>query len=272
MSSRSAVVLASVLRACKPLVRLLLRHGVAYPAFAAALKQVFLEAAVDELRAAGKKQTDSAISLLSGVHRRDVRNLAALGGASVAMEEPMNMASQVASRWLTDPAYLDKKGKPRTLPKAGPAPSLAALVTAISSDVRPKAVLDELLRLGMAEEAADGIRLLAPGFVPRQGFPEMAALLADNLHDHAAAASLNVEGAHNYLEQAVYADALTEESARHLHAAAARAWRQAFQAVMREAQARYDHDQSHAPEQSRVHRVRFGSYFYACDDHDQPSA
>ena len=272
MSSRSAVVLASVLRACKPLVRLLLRHGVAYPAFAAALKQVFLEAAVDELRAAGKKQTDSALSLLSGVHRRDVRNLAQLGGASLAMEAPMNMASQVASRWLTDPAYLDKQGNPRVLPKAGAKPSIDALVTAISSDVRPRAVLDELLRLGMAEETPQGIRLLAPGFVPRQGFPEMSALLADNLHDHAAAAALNVDGGHNYLEQAVFVDQLGEESARQLHAASARAWRQAFQTVMREAQARYDHDQSNVPAHERIHRVRFGSYFYACDEHDQPSA
>ena len=181
MPSRSAVVLASVLRACKPLVRLLLRHGVAYPAFATALKQVFLEAAVDELRSAGKKQTDSALSLLSGVHRRDVRNLAQLGGASLAMEAPMNMASQVASRWLTDPAYLDRKGQPRVLSKGGAAPSIDALVAAISSDVRPRAVLDELLRLGMCEESAGGIRLLAPGFVPRQGFPEMSALMSQNV-------------------------------------------------------------------------------------------
>ena len=65
---------------------------------------------------------------------------------------------------------------------------------------------------------------------------------------------------------------LTAESARHLHAVAAAAWRQAFQVVMREAQARYEHDQYHAPKQSRVHRVRFGSYFYAADDHDQTSS
>jgi hypothetical protein len=269
MSSRSAVVLASVLRVCKPLVRLLLRHGVAYPAFATALKQVFLEAAVDELRAGGRKQTDSALSLLSGVHRRDVRNLAVAGGAALAMEAPMNMASQVATRWLSDPAYRDGKGRPRVLPRAGAAPSVESLVTAISRDVRPRAVLDELVRLGIAEQTGAGVRLLAPGFVPRQGFPEMAALLADNLHDHAAAASLNLDGGTNYLEQAIFSDGLTEESAQHLHAVAARAWRQAFQAVMREAQARYEHDQSHAPAQSRVHRVRFGSYFYSSDDHDQ---
>jgi hypothetical protein len=270
MATRSAIVLASVLRALKPLARLLLRHGVAYPAFAAALKQVFLEAAVEELRAAGKKQTDSAISLLSGVHRRDVRNLARLEPERIAMEAPMNMASQVMSRWLTDLDYLDEEGAPLTLPRAGGGTSFDTLVARISSDVRPRAVLDELVRLGMAEETEAGVRLLAPGFVPRQGFTELSHLLADNLHDHAAAAARNLDGDRNFLEQAMFVDQLTAESARQLHAVSARAWRQAFRTVMREAQARFDHDQTHAKPEARVHRARFGGYFYACDDHEEP--
>lgn len=270
MNSRSAIVLNAVLRAFKPLARLLLRHGVGYPAFAASLKQVFLEAASEELRAGGKKQTDSAISLLSGVHRRDVRNLGRLDAARIGVEEPMNMASQVATRWLADGAYLDADGEPRTLPRAGTGASFDSLVAAISSDIRPRAVLDELVRLGMAEEADGGVRLLEPGFVPRHGFAEMAALLGDNVHDHAAAAGLNIDAGRNYLEQAIFVDQLTEASARQLHLASARAWRQAFKAVMKEAQARFDHDQATAPADQRVHRVRFGSYFYACDDHDQP--
>jgi hypothetical protein len=59
----------------RPLVRLLVRHGVTYPVFATALKRVFLDAAIDELRERAMAQTDSAVSLLSGVHRRDVRTL-----------------------------------------------------------------------------------------------------------------------------------------------------------------------------------------------------
>ena len=76
--SRSAIVLESVLQLLRPAVRLMLRHGVTAPAFATALKRVFLHAAQDELRAHGKALTDSAVSLLSGVHRRDVRNLTRL--------------------------------------------------------------------------------------------------------------------------------------------------------------------------------------------------
>jgi hypothetical protein len=265
--SRSAVVLASVLRLLRPAVRLLLRHGVAYPSFATALKQVFLEAARDELAASGQKTTDSALSLLSGVHRRDVRQLRSAASAPPA-RDAMNMASQVVARWLSDVAFVDDEGAPLVLPRQAEGPGFDALVAAISTDVRPRAVLDELLRLGLAEEGEQGVRLLAPGFVPRQGFAEMLQLLGDNVHDHLAAACANVDGQQNFLEQAVFVDELTPASAAELHALAAKVWRQAFRQVMREAQARFDHDQAHAEPAQRTQRVRFGSYFHAADDHE----
>jgi hypothetical protein len=274
MSSRSAIVLASALHLLRPLIRLLLRNGVGYPAFAGAMKKVFLEAAANELKESGKKTTDSALSLLSGVHRRDVRNL---GRLFTALPEhgtddaPMSMASQVVARWLGNVDFLDDEGQPRALPRAGDSVSFDGLVASISSDVRSRAVLDELVRLGMAEESENEVRLLAPGFVPRQGFAEMAQLLQDNLHDHMAAASLNLDGGRNYLEQSVFVDELSAESARQLHATAAKAWRQAFKTVMREAQARFDHDQANTDRKQRIHRARFGTYFYAADKDDNPS-
>lgn len=274
MSSRSAIVLSSALRLLRPLARLLLRNGVGYPAFASAMKRVFLEAAELELQASGKKATDSAMSLLSGVHRRDVRNLGRLAPPESDeddRDQPMSMASQVVARWLVEVDYLDEEGQPRVLSRSSDGASFDALVASISTDVRPRAVLDELVRLGMTEETAGEVRLLAPGFVPRQGFAEMAQLLQDNLHDHLAAASWNLDGGHNYLEQSVYVDELSAESVKQLHVAAAKAWRQAFKTVMREAQARYDHDQTHTDAADRVHRARFGSYFYAADNDERPS-
>lgn len=209
MSSRSAIVLACALHVLRPVARLLLRNGVAYPAFAVAMKKVFLDAAHDELRDSGKKPTDSAVSLMSGVHRRDVRNLGRLAEPQAqddGFETPLNMASQVVARWLSQPDCLDDEGQPRPLPRTGDAPHFDAIVASISSDVRPRAVLDELVRLGMAQEDNDHVTLLATGFVPRQGFAEMAQLMQDNLHDHIAAAALNLQGEHNYLEQAVFVD------------------------------------------------------------------
>ncbi len=274
MPSRSTIVLACALQVLRPLVRLLLRNGVAYPAFAVAMKKVFLDAAHDELQSSGKKPTDSAVSLMSGVHRRDVRNLTRLADPQVqddVFETPLNMASQVVARWLSQPDCLDDEGQPQPLARAGDGPSFDALVASVSSDVRPRAVLDELVRLGMAQEHENQVTLQITGFVPRQGFAEMAQLMQDNLHDHLAAASLNLQGEHNYLEQSVFVDQLSIESTRRLHAVAAKAWRQAFKTVMTEAQARHDHDQQHTAPDQRIHRARFGSYFYAADKYDRPS-
>ncbi len=272
-SSRPAIILEAALRLLKPLVRLLLRNGVAYPAFAAALKRVFLEAAQAELRGEGKALTDSAVSLLSGVHRRDVRGLTRDANPdSRSASTPMNMASQVVARWLGDPQYLTADGQTRTLPRTEPGTGFDALVAGISSDIRPRAVLDELVRLGLAQDSDAGIRLLEPGFVPRQGFAEMAQLLQDNLHDHLAAASENLQGDSNFLEQSIFVDQLTPQSAQRLHAVSAKAWRQAFRTVMQEAAARFDHDQQHARAQDRTERARFGSYFYTRPENDHAQA
>jgi Family of unknown function (DUF6502) len=270
MTSRSSLILEATLRLLKPLVRLMLRHGVAYPAFAAALKRVFLEAAQDELRKEGHALTDSAVSLLSGVHRRDIRNMTRSAPAPhIAVQPPMSLATQVVARWLTQSPYQDADGQPRTLARTEPAGGFDALVASVSSDIRPRTVLDELVRLGIAEESGQGLRLLDPGFAPRQGFAEMVSLLQANVHDHLASATSNLDSGSNHLEQAVFVDQITSESAQRLHAVSAKAWRQAFKTVMQEAAARFDHDQAHAAPEERTHRARFGSYFYTQQDAQQ---
>ena len=271
MATRSTIALDAALHLLKPLVRHLLRHGVAYPVFASKVKQVFLDAAKEELQSGGKSLTDSAVSLLSGVHRRDVRNLTRPADVNVSPpEKPMNMATQVVARWLSETVYQDDVGRAKSLPRgsdAGPGTGFDALVTRISSDVRPRAVLDELVRLGIAEEVQeDGIeqvRLLAPGFAPRQGFSEMAQMLRDSLYDHLAASTQNIDGNPNFLEQSIFVDEITAESAQRLHAVSAKAWRQAFKTVMQEAATRHAEDAQNATLADRTHRARFGSYFYA---------
>ncbi len=281
MLSRSALVLEASLVLLKPLVGLLLRHGVAYPAFALALKKVFLQAAQDDLRAQGAALTDSAVSLRSGIHRRDVREITRPGDvreitrpvgdapfATQALDKPMNLVTQVVARWLSEPLFLDADGNPQLLARAQPDTGFDALVASVSSDVRPRAVLDELVRLGLAQESADGVQLLQMGFAPRQGFAEMTQLYRANLHDHIAAASQNIDGDANFLEQSIFVDQLTAQSAHRLHVVSAKAWRQAFKTVMQEAATRFEADARDAPAHERTHRARFGAYFYLQEDAD----
>jgi len=269
LPSRPAIVLAQVLRLLRPLVRLLVRQGVTYPAFAAALKRVFVDAAREELRAQRMPRTDSALTLLSGVHRRDLRSLGRPEAAAAPPPAPLSLAAEVVARWMSEPLFLDAQGHPRPLPRSGEgAPGAGpvcfdALVAGVSSDVRARAVLDELLRLGVVHEDAAGIHLHGAGFAPQQGFEELAWLFADNLHDHAAAAAANLQGQGNELEQAVWVDEITAASAARLQAVAVQAWQQAFRQVMAEAQARFEADAAALPPAQRRHRARFGVYFHA---------
>jgi len=265
MNNRSTIVLDAVLRVFKPAARLLLQHGVSYGALAAALKRVFLDAAQDELKARGMARTDSAITLLSGVHRRDVRTLlrSAPPAEPSATRAPLSMASEVVGRWLTQRPWLGADQLPRRLPRGAGEDGFDALVASVSSDIRPRAVLDELKRLGVVAEDDDGVALLADGFAPRQGFEEMSWLFAQNLHDHAAAAVANLQGEANFLEQSVFVDELTAASAERLREVSVQAWRAAFRTVMQEAQQRFDADQTQASAGQRRHRARFGVYFYS---------
>jgi hypothetical protein len=262
MSTQPALALDRVLRVLQPLVRLLVRNGVTYPVLAAALKRVFLDAARHELAARQMAPTDSAVTLLSGVHRRDVRQLTrGTADASAPPPAAWGLAAQVVARWMNVPAFQGADARPAALPRSGGSGSFDALVAGVSSDVRPRAVLDELLRLGVVRDTEAGVALEGSGFAPRQGFEAMSWLLASNLHDHAAAAAANLQGEGNFLEQAVFVDQISADSAQQLHAVSVQAWQQAFKAVMGAAQQRFDADAQATVEHR--HRARFGVYFYS---------
>ena len=123
--------------------------------------------------------------------------------------------------------------------------------------------LDELERLGVARDEGEQVQLLRSGFVPDRALEASSLLLAQNLHDHAAAAVANVSGEGNFLEQAVYVDDIGSESAARLQRAAIAAWKQAFASVMAEAQARCEADAKALPAAQRDQRARFGVYFYS---------
>ncbi len=242
-----------------PIVLWLLRNGVSYPSLADLLKPLFVETAKGELERAGTKPTQSSLSLLSGVHRKDVRDLAETPHAVRPPARP-TLASQVFTRWLHDGRYLGKDRKPRPLPRTGAGRTFETLCRELSNDVHPRTVLDELLRLGQVALEDDRVVALADSFVPSPRLDEMTALFSSNAADHIAAAVSNLTTkADRFLEQSIYADGLTQESAALLHDVARQAWSTAFEIVLRRARERVDHDKKGDGEL----RIRFGSYFFS---------
>lgn len=264
--SRSDLALAASLRLLTPLIAMLLREGITYPHFAQALKQVFLEAAVGNIEARGGRSNDSNLSVLSGVHRKDVREWRK-AGRPLPPARNLSAAMQVFTRWVSDPAYCDKKGKPLLLERGGSAGSFEELAASVSTDVHPRAVLEELLRLGVVESVSRGgkdgaskLHLCSEAFVPAEGYAEMLQLFADNVGDHIAAASHNLGGeGEPMLEQSVFADGLSPQSADILGVLARKVWARAFSEMVREATRLSQQDEGQ-PDADR--RVRLGMYYY----------
>lgn len=261
--SRSDVALEAALRLAGPLVEFLLNEGVSYARFSNALKTVFLESAETVLNAHEAKVNDSSISTLSGIHRKDVRAWRAAGQAP-SRAKNLSPAMEVYTRWASDPAYCDARGKPRTLQRTGAAPSFEGLALSVSKDVHPHALLQELIRLGVVRRVEpsgkeEKLELCADAFVPTDGRAEMLQLFSDNVGDHIATAVNNLTGRDPMLEQAVYADGLRLASADTLRALAREIWLKAFREFAREATKLYRRDGG-LPDADQ--RVRFGMYCY----------
>jgi hypothetical protein len=254
-------------RVLRPLVRLMLARGVTLPLLVELLKGLFVEVAEREFALAGRPQTASRLSLLTGVHRKDVRRLrpAAVAAEDEAMPEAVSLGAQLVAAWLTSPRFCDRRGKPRPLARtagAGGAASFEALVAGVSKDIRARAVLDEWLRLGIAHlDRGDRVCLNAEAFVPARGFDEKAFYFGQNCHDHAAAAVSNLlEAAPPFLERSVHYDALAPGSAAELARQAARAGMAALKALNRRAM-RLERADARRP--GPRHRINFGVYFYS---------
>ncbi|MBB4013981.1 DUF6502 family protein [Niveibacterium umoris] len=263
--TRADVLLDEAERFLLPLARLLIANGVGYPQLAARLKGVFLDAARYELAMAGGRQTDSALSLLSGVHRKDIRAAKAAEESGFGQNgKSLSLAAEVFTRWLHDPAFRGVDGKPLELPRSGPAPSFESLVASISTDFHARSMLDELLRLGVVTLQGEVVIPSANGFVPREGFRELAFYFGENLRDHIAAAATNLRAAEGgaqpvFLEQSVFADGLSEASTEALGELARTLWRTAFDRMVTEAGRHCDEDTATAANR----RMRFGVYYYA---------
>ncbi|MBD0270987.1 MAG: hypothetical protein ICV73_03570 [Acetobacteraceae bacterium] len=258
----AASVLAATKALLQPLVRVLIASGVTLPALVAVLKESLVEVASRDFRLGDREPSDSRVSLVTGVHRKDVR---AIRERSHPVSTPRagNLAATVVGRWLGSPDHLDADGRPRPLPR----PAFDALVAGVSKDVRPRTVLDELLRLGLVEAGeGDEVRLLADAFVPAKGGgEELLAYFERNLHDHVAAAAGNLLAGpddRRFLERAVYYNNLRPADVDRLEAEA----RTLALAALRHLNGlALEMQQAARGDAGAGERFRFGVYFFRAE-------
>lgn len=257
-------LIAALRRVLRPLVRLMISKGVTLPTLTTLLKETFVAVAEEDFPVRGKRQTDSRINLLTGVHRKDVKRLREETQTERSIPPAVGLGVQIVSRWVSDPSMTDSEGQPIPLPRQGKTPtdpSFDGLVESISKDVRPRAVLDEWIRLGVAIlDEDDRVTLNRQAFVPEKGFDEKAFYFGRNIHDHLAATAHNLlQDGNPRLERSVHYGGLRESSVKALAEDAEKVGMEALLTLNRLARERVEADKG---TDEATHRFNFGLYFF----------
>lgn len=157
----------TIIRLLRPLVRILLRNGVAFGTFSDLAKKVYADVAFEDFNLDGKKQTVSRVSILTGLSRKEVKRLHELETQDSHTEEKRyNRAIRVISGWLNDPIYCSDDGIPTPLPVDGEAASFSSLVKSYSGDVPVQAMLKELIAASSVEQRDDMVFLIRHAYIP----------------------------------------------------------------------------------------------------------
>ncbi|MGX1788273.1 DUF6502 family protein [Bosea sp. NPDC055332] len=247
-------------RLLRPLVRLCIRAGMTFPALCQLLRELYVNVAEYDFALPGKEQTDSRVSLLTGIHRKEVSRLRGAGAPVNAVPAAVSRTGAIIARWLASPRFCDATGTPLPLPRSteGAGPSFEELVSSVTRDVRPRAVLDEWLdRRVVSIDGEDRIVLAEAAFIPQHGDDEKLYYFGRNLHDHVAAATENVLGLKPaFLERSVHYDGLSAELAEKLEARSRELALEMLQRINREAHAASETDRG------GEHRWNCGVYVF----------
>lgn len=222
-----------------PIARLCVAKGVLFGDVAELLKHQFLKAA--ETQIAGKV-TDSRVSVMTGLQRRDILRLRELPAPQPIT---VNHLSRLVARWAV------QGGQP--LPRK----SFDDLAQEIRRDVHPATMLAQLVDAGTVGVADDGqVILQSASYQPLAGSGPQLNYLADNAGDFLAAATANVMAEPApFFERAVHYNQLSPESVATLEAEYRAAQMQVLQAINARAAALQTQDPG-------TMRFRAGGYFY----------
>jgi hypothetical protein len=265
LSKRQLLIANALKRVFKPFVKLMLANDLTYTFAIDVIKGLFVEVAERDFTLDNKRQTDSRISLMSGVHRKDVRRLREhQPDVEEVMPANVSLGSQVIAAWNANAEYLDEVGLPKALPRFAASnadQTFEGLVRSLSTDIHPRAVLDEWIRLGIATvDDENFVHLTTDMFIPQEGFEEKVFYFGHNLHDHAQAAVSNVLGQPiSFFERCVHYDELSQSSVDVIAEFAKKHSMKVLRGVNKVADVSAFNDKSN-PEAKM--RMTYGVYFY----------
>lgn len=248
-----------------PIVRLAMHCGIPIQSFIDIIKEAYVLAAEETILKDGNTITDSQISTMTGVHRKDVKTIRANTPSTDTAEFSGSPLNGIIARWLGSPDYIDDNNIPLCLPYSSQdegKPSFTKLVETISLDTRPKAYLESLLQLGYVQYDAisDTVSLDAEAYTPNSDKDSKLFFWGRNGADHLTAATTNVlSDSPPYLDRAVYHDGLTEQSVQEIRKISKENGMKLLRLINQKAFELSEQDKN---KHNALHRFSAGLYFF----------
>ncbi|MBE9539076.1 MAG: hypothetical protein IMF06_08335 [Proteobacteria bacterium] len=191
--TNQALTLAA-LKLLRPLVRLLMRHGMAYGTFAEIARKAYVDEGFTEISQSGKRPTVSSISALTGLTRKEtkrLREINLIGGE--ASSQRYSRAIRVVSGWLNDSRFQTADGGPAILPFESGEASFSSLVKEYSGDIPPAAMLSVLESSNTLKSGESGVELLSRAYIPHDTPVDKINILGTDIAELAATIGHNIE-------------------------------------------------------------------------------
>ena len=92
-----------------------MRRGIVLQTIQQLVKSVYTEEAEKEIAATGGPATDLQISLMTGLHRKEVKRFRDEGYENFILSPTLSTGADVVTMWLTDRRFLSARREPRGL-------------------------------------------------------------------------------------------------------------------------------------------------------------
>ncbi len=175
----------------RPAVLFCIRHSIKLQDLIECAKVAFVEASAKEFDQSGLKSNVSRISVMTGVHRRDVMRFQTSG---LDLGTERDLVTKIMGHWRSDKRFVTKSGEPRVLSANGAGSDFNKLCESISLDINPGTLLFELQRINAIVPAKGGIKLIHESYVPKGDPAAGFSILADDYETLINAVDENVLG------------------------------------------------------------------------------
>jgi hypothetical protein len=150
-------ILGAFLIVLRPLARILLRFGIGFREFAEISKTAFVDVASTDFGIRGRPTNISRVAVMTGLTRKEVKRIRdKISSGEEKLSVRTTPLCEVLHKWHAEEEFLDKSGRPATLPFSGDDNSFAGLVRRFGGDIPPGAMRTELKRVGAIQEDEEG--------------------------------------------------------------------------------------------------------------------